>query len=156
MINSGACPRCGTARTAYEKAIEFHCGSYVKADGGFIQSNACKLEIQKAAEKRVDELQAEVERLEAKVKRFDGYARGHLAALNEAVEDIEQLRLRLERYENPDVEKLSESVHDAWWQESKRQGREGEQSMVPYSELPDSVKEYDRVTVRAVLDALKA
>ena len=38
--------------------------------------------------------------------------------------------------------------------EKKRQGMTGHPDMHPYHELPENVKEYDRVTVRCVLDAL--
>jgi len=87
------------------------------------------------------------------------------------------------------VELISEGVHDAWWDEKKRQGfhspnecksenhksfmradwKEQERlennhkrkffewckkchtDMYPYEELPEHIKEYDRVTVRTVL-----
>lgn len=86
-------------------------------------------------------------------------------------------------YDN--IEFLSEQVHNAWWEEKKRQGfhapmdcikRPGydpqdigrmiliklsrycdkcHTDMYPYTELSEDVKEYDRVTVRSVLDAIK-
>jgi hypothetical protein len=87
------------------------------------------------------------------------------------------------------VEFLSEQVHNAWWEEKKRQGFHspsecenyklaavaaerfgsgniGEDAkftkycpkchtdMYPYEELTENIKEYDRVTVRNVLDAV--
>ncbi len=82
------------------------------------------------------------------------------------------------------LEIISEAVHDAWWEEKKKQGfhapvhcpnvivsvglTEGEYKemlftercdkchtdMYPYSDLPENIKEYDRVTVRTVLKAL--
>ena len=82
------------------------------------------------------------------------------------------------------IEILSEKVHDAWWKEKEKQGFHapidcvivksiptvGEEEtkremftrhcdechtdMYPYSELPEHIKEYDRVTVRTVLKAL--
>jgi hypothetical protein len=81
------------------------------------------------------------------------------------------------------IEFLSEQVHDAWWDEKKKQGfhapmecsdypyggypyREDDNKfkkfctkchtdMYPYAELPENIKEYDRVTVRSVLSAIK-
>ncbi len=83
------------------------------------------------------------------------------------------------------IEQLSEQVHNAWWREKEEQGFHapirckhakpdyvvGESEarekafnrhcdkchtdMYPYKELPEHVKEYDRVTVRAVLSAIK-
>lgn len=57
--------------------------------------------------------------------------------------------LTLERFE-----KVCEAVHNGWWEECKRQGRENHPDMIPYEQLSESVKDYDRVTVRRVLDAL--
>lgn len=55
----------------------------------------------------------------------------------------------------PLIEELAEAVHNAWWEEKKRQGKsEGHPDAVPYSQLPENVKEYDRVTVRTVLGKL--
>lgn len=51
-------------------------------------------------------------------------------------------------------EEICESVHNGWWEEKKRQGVTKHPDMLPYSELAEEVKEYDRVTVRRVLDAL--
>lgn len=85
---------------------------------------------------------------------------------------------------NDIVEILSARVHDAWWNEKIKQGfhapidcdhaipnpavgkdEEKEKAftkhcewchtdMYPYKDLPENVKEYDRVTVKAVLKAL--
>lgn len=72
------------------------------------------------------------------------------------------------------IEKLSEEVHNAWLGEKAKQGfhapanctrvKEPQKfikycnychtDMYPYNELPDNIKEYDRVTVVAVLEAL--
>jgi len=65
------------------------------------------------------------------------------------------------------IEKLSERVHDAWAREKDVQGfhspsyhEDGytcskcHSDMVPYEWLEDNIKEYDRVTVRTVLQAL--
>lgn len=73
------------------------------------------------------------------------------------------------------VEYLSSKVHDGWWAEKRSQGfhpplncpvggggkfekrcEHCHPDMYPYDELPENVKEYDRVTVRAVLAALEA
>ena len=53
-----------------------------------------------------------------------------------------------------EFEKICEAVHNEWWEEKKRQGIDDHPDMLPYQELPENVKEYDRVTVRRVLDAL--
>jgi hypothetical protein len=76
------------------------------------------------------------------------------------------------------IELLSEKVHNAWMKEKKTQGfhapkncptlREGDtyhkfkkycdkchQDLYPYSELPEHIKEYDRVTVKTVLSAIE-
>ena len=53
-----------------------------------------------------------------------------------------------------EFEKICEAVHNGWWEEKKRQGVNDHPDMRPYQELPENVKEYDRVTVRRVLDAL--
>jgi len=65
------------------------------------------------------------------------------------------------------IEKLSEKVHDAWAREKDIQGFHSPSyhedgsicskchpDMVPYEWLEDNIKEYDRVTVRTVLQAL--
>ena len=76
------------------------------------------------------------------------------------------------------VELLASRVHDAWWEEKKNQGFHApyecpsvkpgvlynkfeklcdkcHTDMYPYEELPENIKEYDRVTVRTVLKAIK-
>jgi hypothetical protein len=96
------------------------------------------------------------------------------AALNEAVKEREARLV-------PDsmVEALSAELHNAWWEQSKKAGRHAPMDcarastnlilrqgikfdklcdkcrpdMYPYEELSEEVKEYDRVTVRAVLAA---
>ena len=70
------------------------------------------------------------------------------------------------------TEKLSEKVHDAWMKEKAAQGfhapndcpnmgklstamcEKCHTDMYPYEELPENIKDYDRVTVNAVLQAL--
>lgn len=51
------------------------------------------------------------------------------------------------------MESFAVVVHDAWWQESQRQGVL-HKSQVPYADLPENVKEYDRVMIRASLSRL--
>ena len=72
-------------------------------------------------------------------------------------------------------ELIAAEVHNAWWEEKKRQGfhppLECSQpidglkfephcdkchiDMYPYDELPENVKDYDRVTVQVVLNAIE-
>ena len=76
--------------------------------------------------------------------------------LNQNQEDMEEKEI---------IEKLSEKVHNAWMKEKKLQGfTYGEKyddvnkkhpDLLPYEALKEEVKEYDRVTVRAVLKAQK-
>ena len=78
------------------------------------------------------------------------------------------------------IEELSEEVHNAWMKEKLEQGFHAPNNctwfplietdetnkfvkrcekchtdLYPYSELPENIKEYDRVTVRAVLGAIE-
>jgi len=72
------------------------------------------------------------------------------------------------------IEEISTEVHNAWWEEKKRQGfhpplvckyYKGDKfikccpnchtDMYLYRDLPENIKEYDRVTVRTVLNAIK-
>jgi hypothetical protein len=81
------------------------------------------------------------------------------------------------KYLYDNLEKLASEVHKAWWKEKEKQGfhsvldcpdyidkiddkfvkicEKCHTDMYPYDELPDNVKEYDRVTVRTVLAAIK-
>ena len=71
-------------------------------------------------------------------------------------EDMEEKKL---------IELLSEKVHNAWMKEKEVQGfsygkdydkeKKKHPDMLPYNELKEEVKEYDRATVRAVLQAQK-
>lgn len=72
------------------------------------------------------------------------------------------------------IETLSDHVHQAWMKEKLRQGfadhpRSVDESgrgcctaemhhtdMLPYADLPESIKDYDRVTVRAVLAGIES
>jgi hypothetical protein len=60
----------------------------------------------------------------------------------------------LEMY-SPEVnlETIAEAVHNAWWEEKKKQGVTDHPDMIPYSELSEEVKEYDRVTARTTIEA---
>lgn len=49
--------------------------------------------------------------------------------------------------------KGTKAVHNAWWEEKKKQGVTDHPDMIPYSELSEEVKEYDRVTARATIEA---
>jgi|GEM_PF-5197606 len=72
------------------------------------------------------------------------------------------------------IEELSEQVHNAWMDEKRKQGFHSPQEcknyggivfkkwcdrchtdLYPYASLPENIKEYDRVTVRSVLNAIK-
>lgn len=61
----------------------------------------------------------------------------------------------------PDIEDVAAEVHLAWIQTKLAQGitsrraADGTEQMVPYTELPDHLKELDRSTVRAVYVAIK-
>ena len=74
----------------------------------------------------------------------------------EIKEDMEERKL---------IELLSEKVHNAWMKEKEAQGfsygkdydkeKKKHPDMLPYNKLKEEVKEYDRATVRAVLQAQK-
>ena len=76
--------------------------------------------------------------------------------LKQTKEDMEEKKL---------IELLSEKVHNAWMKEKEAQGfsygkdydkeKKKHPDMLPYNELKEEVKEYDRATVRAVLQAQK-
>lgn len=83
---------------------------------------------------------------------------GHLLkeVITRVIEALEEKQAR----ENPQpltldgFETICENVHNGWWMEKIRQGVTDHPDMIEYSKLSESVKEYDRVTVRRVLDAL--
>lgn len=45
-------------------------------------------------------------------------------------------------------EEICENVHNGWWAEKIDQGVTDHPDMIPYDQLSESVKNYDRVTVR--------
>lgn len=61
----------------------------------------------------------------------------------------------------PDIELVSERVHESWLRTKKAQGfdsrktEDGEELMVPYNQLSDKAKDLDRITVKAVYKAIK-
>lgn len=57
--------------------------------------------------------------------------------------------------EEVNIESIAENVHNAWWDEAKKQGRENHPDMIPYADLSESVKEYDRKTAEAVIKSTK-
>ena len=60
---------------------------------------------------------------------------------------------------NKIVEKMAESAHNCWWDAyiqlgyTSRKAAWGEEFMVPFSELSEQGKEFDRVIMRAILQA---
>jgi hypothetical protein len=59
----------------------------------------------------------------------------------------------------PPVEKVAALVHDAWTAGKRKTGiihclHQGEDLMVPYSELSDAAKDLDRATVLTVYRAI--
>ena len=87
----------------------------------------------------------------------------YVFADNRAVIEIKQTKEDME--EKKLIELLSEKVHNAWMKEKEAQGfsygkdydkeKKKHPDMLPYNELKEEVKEYDRATVRAVLQAQK-
>ena len=61
----------------------------------------------------------------------------------------------------PDLEKVAEAVHEAWIASKKthgvstRKSEDGEELMVPYSQLSEKAKDLDRNTVKAVYAAIE-
>jgi hypothetical protein len=61
----------------------------------------------------------------------------------------------------PDIESVAAEVHQAWIETKLAQGitsrpaADGTEQMVPYADLPDTLKELDRATVRAVYAAIQ-
>lgn len=63
--------------------------------------------------------------------------------------------------ELPDIELVSELVHESWVSTKKAQGfdsrkaEDGEELMVPYNQLSEKAKDLDRATVKAVYQAIR-
>lgn len=65
-------------------------------------------------------------------------------------------------YDDRLIELLAAGVHEAWMEQCRANGLTtrissvtGEEQMRPYADLSEPVKEYDRVTVRAVVEGLR-
>jgi len=60
------------------------------------------------------------------------------------------------------VEQMAESAHNAWWQTyidlgyTSRKAAWGEEFMVPFEQLSERGKEFDRMIMRAILNRLDA
>lgn len=69
-------------------------------------------------------------------------------------EQVQEIR------ELPDIEVVSDRVHEAWRQQkllsgiTSRKSERGEELLVPYDNLSEPAKELDRATVRAVYEAI--
>ncbi len=63
--------------------------------------------------------------------------------------------------ELPDIELVSAQVHESWVRTKKslgfdsRKAEDGEELMVPYSQLSEKAKDLDRATVKAVYNAIR-
>jgi len=62
--------------------------------------------------------------------------------------------------ELPDVDAVAAKVHEAWMESKQAQGvtsrlsEAGEELMVPYEQLSEAAKEFDRTMVRVVYEAI--
>ncbi len=60
----------------------------------------------------------------------------------------------------PDIEKVSAEVHNKWMEAKKangvfsRKSEDGEELMVDYENLSEKAKDLDRITVKAVYEAI--
>ena len=68
--------------------------------------------------------------------------------------EVENKQLR-EVLESPDIEKISEAVHKSYCKQYKIKHSKEYWTGGNYSKLDEATKEFDRATVRAVLQALK-
>lgn len=61
-----------------------------------------------------------------------------------------------------DIERMAEVAHNEWLAEKRRRGvttwpnERGVEQMVPYDDLGEDVKEFDRIVVRAIAGVLDA
>lgn len=59
------------------------------------------------------------------------------------------------------LESCAEAAHNAWMAEKQRRGvttwpnELGDEQLVPYSHLAESVKEFDRIVVGGIMDVLE-
>lgn len=74
--------------------------------------------------------------------------------LDEQATEIIALKKQLKLMNSIDIESVCEMVHKAYCEERIRQGREPYWTGGDYSKLDEATKDYDRVTVRAVLKAI--
>ena len=62
----------------------------------------------------------------------------------------------------PDMEAIAAKVHESWMETKRAQGittrksESGEELMVDYEQLSEEAKEFDRASVRAVIQAILA
>lgn len=66
-------------------------------------------------------------------------------------------------YDDDTIETLASGAHDSWMESNRANGvttaisrLTGEEQMVPYEDLSEQVKEYDRQMVRGVITGLRA
>jgi hypothetical protein len=70
------------------------------------------------------------------------------------------IALKIIMIQLPDIEIVSAEVHKAWMESkeangiSSRKAEDGEELMVPYEELSEKAKDLDRITVKAVYEAI--
>lgn len=61
----------------------------------------------------------------------------------------------------PDIETVSDEMHEAWMKQKRangittRKSEDGEELMVPYAQLSEKAKDLDRAGVRAVYAAIE-
>lgn len=98
------------------------------------------------------QLWAEIWRLRAEIAGPDGYATWKDAAVAE----------RLRKTTLPNIETVSDAVHEAWIESKRAQGitsrksESGEELMVSYAALSEAAKDLDRGSVQAVYAAINA
>lgn len=62
--------------------------------------------------------------------------------------------MNVDYLQNQLLEELAEDVHKAWQEEKHKQGIFDHPDDIPYQELAENIKDYDRVTVKTVLNSL--
>jgi hypothetical protein len=59
------------------------------------------------------------------------------------------------------VEACSEAAHDAWMEEKRQRGvtswpnENGVEQLVPYSDLSEEIRDFDRIVVGAIIDIMQ-